>query len=157
MKHYKTLESNTIARLLRHNDEHGMGHVFMYAFVNEVVRMKTPFPFDHESAQVLENHNGLLILDKDGNSITVKDKSHQLFLVLCDKRTEDVKQIKYEGESYREVILAWLNACIRYTSLQPELREKLKLYARSIQREICFSQIFSCALIWHRHFAIFAA
>ena len=38
MKHCKTIDTATIARLLSHEDEHGMGHVFMYAFLNEVVR-----------------------------------------------------------------------------------------------------------------------
>ena len=48
----KTFNTATIARLLRHEDEHGMGHVFMYAFLNEVIRQKRPFPFDCESAKV---------------------------------------------------------------------------------------------------------
>ena len=124
------------ARLLCHEDEHGMGRVFMYAFVNEVVRMKTPFPFDCESAQVLENHGGLRIVDKEGRSIAVEHKFLRLCLSLDDKRTEVIKQIKYEGASYRDVVLAWLAACIRYTSLQPELREELMQYVRSIQRKI---------------------
>ena len=133
---FKAFNRKTIARLLRHEDEHGMGRVFLYAFVNEVVRMKTPFPFDCESAQVLENDSGLQVVDKEERSIAVEYKSQRLCLSLNDKRTEDIKQIKYECASYREVILAWLAACIRYTSLQPELREELMRYAHSIQRKI---------------------
>jgi hypothetical protein len=106
----------------------------MYAFVNEVVRMKTPFPFDCESAQVMENAGGLLIVDKEDRRIAVEHKSLRLCLSLDDKRTEGVKQIKYKGRCYREVILAWLAACIRYTSLQPELREELMQYVQSIKR-----------------------
>ena len=71
-KSRKAFDSDTIAKLLRHEDEHGMGRVFLYAFVNEVVRMKTPFPFDCESAQVLENHSGLLVVDNEGRSIAVE-------------------------------------------------------------------------------------
>ena len=133
---FKTFNRKTIARLLRHEDEHGMGRVFLYAFVNEVVRMKTPFPFDCESAQVLENHGGLRMVDKEGRSIAVEHKFLRLCLSLDDKRTEAIKQIKYKGTGYREVVLAWLAACIRYTSLQPELREELMQYVRSIQRKI---------------------
>lgn len=129
-------DTATIAWLLRHEDEHGMGRVFLYAFVNEVVRMKTPFPLDCESAQVMENEGGLLVVDKEGRRIAVEHKFLRLCLSLDDKRTEVIKQIKYEGASYREVILAWLVACIRYTSLQPELREELMQYAHSIQRKI---------------------
>ena len=112
-----------------------MGRVFMYAFVNEVVRMKTPFPFDCESTQVLENDGGLLVVDKEDRSIALEHKSQRLCLSLDDKRTEAIKQIKYEGANYREVVLAWLAACIRYTSLQPELREELMRHVRSIQRK----------------------
>ena len=133
-KSRKAFDTATIARLLRHEDEHGMGRVFMYAFVNEVVRMKTPFPFDCESAQVLENDDGLLVVDKEGRSIIIKHRFQRLCLSLDDKRIEGVKQIKYVGASYREVVLAWLVACIRYTSLQPELRDELSQYARFIQR-----------------------
>ena len=113
-----------------------MGRVFLYAFVNEVVRMKTPFPFDCESAKVLGNDNDLLVVDKEGRRIAVEHKSQRLCLSLDDKRTESIKQIKYKGASYRDVVLAWLAACIRYTSLQPELREELMQYVRSIQRKI---------------------
>ena len=113
-----------------------MGRVFMYAFVNEVVRMKMPFPFDCESAQVMENHCGLLVVDKEERSIAVEHKSQRLCLSLNDKRTEGVKKINYEGANYCEVILAWLAACIRYTSLQPELRDELSQFACSIQRKI---------------------
>jgi len=133
-KPYKAFNTKTIARLLRHEDEHGMGRIFMYAFVNEVVRMKTPFPFDCESAQVLENDGGLLVVDNKGRSVAIEYKSQWLYLSLDDKRSECIKQIKYEGASYREVVLAWLAANIRYTSLQPELREELMRYAHSIQR-----------------------
>lgn len=133
---FKAFNRKAIARLLRHEDEHGMGRVFMYAFVNEVVRMKTPFPFDCESAQVMENDGGLLVVDKEDRSIALEHRFQRLCLSLDDKRTEGIKQIKYEGASYREVVLAWLAACIRYTSLQPELREELTQYARSIQRKI---------------------
>ena len=133
-KSRKAFDTATIARLLRHEDEHGMGRIFMYAFVNEVVRIKTPFPFDCESAHVLENDGGLLVVDNEGRSIAVVHKRQRLCLSLDDKRTEGFKQIKYEGSSYREVILAWLTACIRYTSLQPELREELMRYVQSIKR-----------------------
>ena len=133
---FTVLNRKTIARLLRHEDEHGMGRVFLYAFVNEVVRMKSPFPFDCESAQVLENHGGLRIVDKEGRNIALEHTYERLCLSLDDKRTEVIKQIKYEGASYRDVVLAWLAACIRYTSLQPELREELMQYVRSIQRKI---------------------
>ena len=132
----KAFNRKTIARLLRHEDGHGMGRMFLYAFVNEVVRMKTPFPFDCESAQVLENGCGLRVVDKEGRSIALEHESQWLCLSLDDKRTEGIKQIKYENASYREVIHAWLAACIRYTSLQPELREELMQYVRSIQRKI---------------------
>ena len=133
---FTVLNRKTIAKLLRHEDEHGMGRIFLYAFVNEVVRMKTPFPFDCESAQVMENHSGLLVVDKEGRSFSVEHKRHRLFLSLDDKRTEGIKQIKYEGASYNEVVLAWLAACIRYTSLQPEVRKELCQYVCSIQRKI---------------------
>ena len=133
---FKAFNRKIIARLLRHEDKHGMGRVFIYAFVNEVVRMKTPFPFDCESAQVMENAGGLLVVDKEGRSIALEHESQWLCLSLDDKRAEGVKQIKYEGVGYHEVVLAWLAACIRYTSLQPELREELMQYVRSIQRKI---------------------
>jgi len=135
-KSRKAFDTATIAWLLCHEDEHGMGRVFMYAFVNEVVRMKMPFPFDCESAKVLENQGGLQVVDKEERSIALEHESQRLCLSLDDKRTEAIKQIKYEGASHREVVLAWLAACIRYTSLQPELREELMQYARSIQRKI---------------------
>ena len=135
-KSRKPFDTAIIARLLRHEDEHGMGRVFLYAFVNEVVRMKTPFPLDCESAQVMENAGGLLVVDKEGRSIALEHESQRLCLSLDDNRTEAIKQIKYEGVGYHEVVLAWLAACIRYTSLQPELREELMQYVRSIQRKI---------------------
>ena len=135
MKSRKAFDTDTITRLLRHEDEHGMGRVFLYAFVNEVVRMKTPFPFDCESARVLENDGGLLVIDNEDRSIALEHKRHRLCLSLNDKRTEGIKQIKYKGRCYRDVVLAWLKACIQYTSLQPELRDELSQYARSIQRK----------------------
>ena len=113
-----------------------MGRIFMYAFINEMVRMKTPFPFDCESAQVMENEGGLLVVDKEGRRIAVEHRFMRLCLSLDDKRTEAIKQIKYKGTSYRQVLLAWLAACISYTSLQPELRKELMQYVRSIQRKI---------------------
>ena len=134
-KSRKAFDTGAIAQLLRHEDEHGMGRIFMYTFVNEVVRMKTPFPFDCDSAQVLENDDGLLVVDKEGRSIALEHKCHRLCLSLDDKRTDGVNQIKYKGRYYREIVLAWLKACIQYTSLQPELRDELSQYARSIQRK----------------------
>ena len=134
-KSRKAFETATIAKLLRHDDEYGMGRIFLYAFVNEVVRMKTPFPFDCESTKVLENDDDLLVVDKEGRSIAVKHKCHRLYLSLNDKQTEGIKQIRYEDASYNEVVLAWLAACIRYTSLQPELREELNQYVGFIQRK----------------------
>ena len=130
---FKAFNRKTIVRLLRHEDEHGMGRIFMYAFINEVVRMKTPFPFDCESAQVLENDGGLLVVDNERRSVVIKHRFQRLCLSLNDKQ-EGVKQIRYVGASYREVVLAWLSACIRYTSLQPELRKELSHYVHSIQR-----------------------
>ena len=103
---FKAFNRKIIARLLRHKDDHGMGRVFLYAFVNEVVHMKTPFPFDCESAQVLENAGGMLVIDKEGRSIAIKHKCHRLFLSLDDKRTDGVNQIKYKGRYYREIVLA---------------------------------------------------
>lgn len=135
-KSRKAFDTATIARLLRHEDEHSMGRIFMYAFINEMVRMKTPFPFDCESARIVENDGGLLVVDKEDRNIALEHKHHRLILSLDDKRAEGIKQIEYDGKNYREVILAWLAACIRYTSLQPELREELTQYARSIQRKI---------------------
>jgi len=131
MKHSKTIDTATIARLLSHEDEHGMGRVFLYAFVNEVVRQKRPFPFDCESAQVSPN---LLIVDNQGRSIAVEYMRNQLSLTLNDQRTEAPALIEYKGEAYRQVLLDWLAACIRYTSLQPELRNELAQYANSIRR-----------------------
>lgn len=132
---FNAFNRKTIARLLRHEDKHGMGRVFMYAFVNEVVRMKTPFPFDCESARVIEDNGRLLVVDKEGKSIGIENKRRQLSLSLNDKRTDGIRQIKYKGRCYCEVVLAWLKACIRYTSLQPELRNELCQYARSIAKK----------------------
>ena len=132
---FNAFNRKTIARLLRHEDKHGMVRVFMYAFVNEVVRMKTPFPFDCESARVIEDTGRLLVVDKEGKSIGIENKRRQLSLSLNDKRTDGIRQIKYKGRCYCEVVLAWLKACIRYTSLQPELRNELCQYARSIAKK----------------------
>ena len=127
----KSFNSATIARLLSHDDEHGMGRVVLYAFLNEVIRQKRPFPFDCESAQVSSD---VMIVDNQGRSIIVEHRRNRLGLTLNDQRTEAPALIEYKGEAYRQVILAWLTACIRYTSLQPELRKELTGYAQSIQR-----------------------
>jgi len=134
----KSFNNTSIARLLRHEDEHGMGRVFLYAFVNEVVRQKRPFPFDCESAQVSPN---LMIVDNQGRSIAVEHKRNRLSLTLNDQQSETSPPIEYKGEAYRQVLLAWLAACIRYTSLQPELRKELTRYAQSIQRRIWFTKV----------------
>ena len=123
----------TIARLLRHEDEHGMGRIFMYTFVNEVIRQKRPFPFDCESAQVNPN---LMIVDEQGRSISVEHRRNRLSLTLNSQCAEGLAHIEYKGKAYRQVVLDWLAACIRYTSLQPELRKELMRYVRSIQRWI---------------------
>ena len=134
----KTFNAATIARLLSHEDEHGMGHVFMYAFLNEVIRQKRPFPFDCESAQITPN---LMIVDNQGRSIAVEHRRNRLGLTLNDQRTEAPANIEYQGKAYRQVILDWLAACIRYTSLQPELRKELTRYAQSIQRRIWLTKV----------------
>jgi len=134
----KIFNTTTIARLLSHDDEHGMGRVFMYAFLNEVVRQKRPFPFDCESAQVSPN---LMIVDNQGRSIYVEHRHNRLSLTLNDQCTVAPTLIEYKGKAYRQVILAWLAACIRYTSLQPELRKELTRYAQSIQRRIWFTKV----------------
>ena len=134
-KSRKPFDTATIAKLLRHEDEHGMGRIFLYAFVNEVVRMKTPFPFDCESAQVLEDKDRLRVVDKEGRSFAVEHKSHRLSLSLDDKRADGINRIKYKGRYYREIVLAWLKACIQYTSLQPALREELNQYVCFFQRK----------------------
>lgn len=138
MKHSKTIDAATIARLLSHEDEHGMGRIFMYAFVNEVIRQKRPFPFDCETAQVNPN---LMIVDKQGSSIAFEQRHNRLSLTLNDQRSETSAFIEYKGEAYRRVLLDWLAACIRYTSLQPELRNELTGYAQSIQRRIWFTKV----------------
>ena len=127
----KTFNTATIARLLSHEDEHGMGRIFMYAFLNEVIRQKRPFPFDCESAQVSSD---LMIVDNQGRSIAVEHKRNRLSLILNDQRTEAPSHIEYKGKAYRQVVLDWLTACIRYTSLQPELRKELTGYAQYIKR-----------------------
>ena len=138
MKHSKAIDAATIARLLSHEDEHGMGRVFMYAFLNEVVRQKRPFPFNCESAQVSPN---LLIVDNQGRSIAIEHKRKRLSLTLNDQRSETSPPIEYKGEAYRQVILDWLAACVRYTSLQPELRKELTRYVQSIQRRTWFTKV----------------
>ena len=127
----KSFNTATIAHLLSHEDEHGMGRVFMHVFLNEVIRQKQPFPFDCESAQVSPN---LMIVDNQGRSIAVKHRRNRLSLTLNDQRSDTSALIEYKGEAYRQVFLDWLAACIRYTSLQPELRKELTRYAQSIQR-----------------------
>ncbi len=138
MKHCKAIDTATITRLLNHVDEHGMGRVFMYAFLNEVIRQKRPFPFDCESAQVNPN---IIIVDNQGRSIAVEHKRNRLCLTLNDQHTEALSHIEYKGKAYRQVIHAWLSACIQYTSLQPELRKELTRYAQSIQRRIWFTKV----------------
>ena len=128
---FKAFNSKTIARLLRHEDKHGMGRVFLYAFVNEVIRQKRPFPFDCESAQVNPN---LMIVDNQGRCISVVHKRNRLSLTFNGQCTEALAHIEYKGKAYRQVVLDWLAACIRYTSLQPELREELMRYVHSIKR-----------------------
>jgi hypothetical protein len=137
MKRSKTIDTAAIARLLNHVDEHGMGRVFMYAFLNEVVRQKRPFPFDCESAQVNPN---LLIVDNQGRSISVEHRHNRLSLTLNDQCTVAPTLIEYQGKAYRQVLFDWLAACIRYTSLQPELRKELTRYAQYIQRRIWFTK-----------------
>ena len=127
----KSFNTATIAHLLSHEDEHGMGRVFMYAFLNEVIRQKRPFPFDCESAQVSPN---LRIIDNQGRSVIVEHRRNRLSLTLNDQQSETSPPIEYKGEAYRQVLLDWLTACIRYTSLQPELRNELTRYAQSIKR-----------------------
>ena len=143
MKHSKTIDTATIARLLSHEDEHGMGRVFMYAFVNEVIRQKRPFSFDCETAQV---NPDMMIVDNQGRTITVEYKRNRLNLTLNDQHTEALSHIEYTGKACRQVILAWLSACIRYTSLQPELRNELTQYANSIRRKKV-GQNLACATI----------
>ena len=138
MKRSKTIDAATIVRLLSHEDEHGMGRVFMYTFLNEVVRQKRPFPFDCESAQVSPN---LQIVDNQGRSIAVKHRRNRLSLTLNDQRSETSAFIEYKGEAYRRVLLDWLAACIRYTSLQPELRKELTRYIQSIKRRTWFTKV----------------
>ena len=134
----KSFNTATIARLLRHEDEHGMGRVFMYAFLNEVIRQKRPFPFVCESAQVSPN---LQIVDNQGRSIAVEQRRNRLSLTLNDQQSETSPPIEYKGEAYRQVILDWLTACMQYTSLQPELRKELTGYAQSIQRRIWLTKV----------------
>ena len=138
MKHNKAIETTTIARLLSHEDEHGMGRIFMYAFVNEVIRQKRPFSFDCETAQVNPN---LMIVDNQDRSIAIEHRHNRLSLTLNDQQCEIPALIEYKGKAYRQVLLDWLAACIRYTSLQPELRNELTRYAQSIQRRIWFTKV----------------
>ena len=134
----KSFNTATIARLLSHEDEHGMGRIFMYAFVNEVIRQKRPFSFDCESAQVNPN---LMIVDNQGRSIAVAHKRNRLSLTLNDQCSEIFARIEYIDEAYRQVLLDWLTACILYTSLQPELRKELTRYVQSIQRRTWFTKV----------------
>ena len=134
----KSFNTATIVHLLNHEDEHGMGRVFMYAFLNEVVRQKRPFPFDCESAKVSSD---LLIVDNQGRSIAVEHRGYRLSLTLNDLRTESPSHIEYKGKAYRQILLDWLSACIRYTSLQPELRKELTGHAQYIQRRIWFTKV----------------
>ena len=134
----KSFNAATIAHLLSHEDEHGMGRVFMYTFLNEVIRQKRPFPFDCESAQVSSN---LLIVDNQGRSIAIEHTRKRLSLTLNDQRSETSALIEYKGKAYRQVFLDWLAACIRYTSLQPELRKELTRYAQYIQRRVWFTEL----------------
>lgn len=134
----KSFNTATIARLLSHKDEHGMGRVFMYTFLNEVIRQKRPFPFDCETAQVNPN---LMIVDNQGRSIAVEHKHNRLSLTLNDQCTVAPTLIEYQGKAYRQVLLDWLAACIRYTSLQPELRKELTKYAQSVQRRTRFTKV----------------
>ena len=134
----KSFNAATIAHLLSHNDEHGMGRVFMYAFLNEVIRQKRPFPFDCESAQVSPN---LMIVDNQGRCITIEHKCNRLSLTLNDHCTIAPALIEYKGKAYRLVLLDWLAACIRYTSLQPELRKELTMYTKHIQRRVWLTKV----------------
>ena len=138
MKHSKTIDTATIASLLSHEDEHGMGRVFMYAFVNEVIRQKRPFSFDCETAQVNPN---LMIVDNQGRSIAIEHNRNRLSLTLNDQCSVAPVLIEYKGKAYRQVLLDWLTACMQYTSLQPELRNELSRYAKSIQRRIWFTKV----------------
>ena len=138
MKHSKAIDTATIARLLSHEDEHGMGRVFMYAFLNEVVRQKRPFPFDCESAQVSSD---LIIVDNQRRSIAVEHKLNRLSLTLNDQCTVAPTLIEYQGKAYCQVLFDWLAACIRYTSLQPELRKELTRYAQYIQKRGWFTKV----------------
>lgn len=133
----KSFNSATIARLLSHEDEHGMGRIFMYAFVNEVIRQKRPFSFDCDSAQIIDGPV-LSVIDKEGRSITINHKRNRLSLILDDKRPDAVNQITFKGKEYRLVMLAWLTGCIQYTSLQPELRDELTGYSKDIQEGFWF-------------------
>ena len=137
-KQKETFNTTAIARLLSHEDEHGMGRVFMYAFVNEVIRQKRPFSFDCETAQVKPD---LMIVDNQGRSIAVEHKRNQLSLTLNNQHTEALSHIEYKGKAYPQVILAWLAACMRYTSLQPERRNQLERDVKSVRRKICFAKI----------------
>ena len=128
----KSFNTGTIAHLLSHEDENGMGRIFMYAFVNEVIRQKRPFSFDCETAQVNPN---LMIVDNQGRTITVEHNRNRLSLTLNDQHVETLSHIEYKGKAYRQVILAWLSACIWYTSLQPNIRSELEGYARGLLKK----------------------
>ena len=83
-----------------------------------------------------------MIVDNQGRSIAVEQRRNRLGLTLNDHRSETPALIEYKGEAYRQIILDWLAACIRYTSLQPELRKELTRYTQSIQRRIWFTKVF---------------
>lgn len=134
VKSRKVFDTTTIVRLLTHVDEQGMGRIFMYAFINEVIRQKRPFSFECDSAQIIDGPE-LSVVDKEGRRITINHRRNRLSLTLDDKRPEAENQIRYKGEEYRLAMLAWLTGCIRYTSLQPELRNELMEYPRSIRRK----------------------
>jgi D-hexose-6-phosphate mutarotase len=137
-KQKETFNTTAMVHLLSHEDEHGMGRVFMYAFLNEVIRQQRPFSFDCESAQVSPN---LMIVDNQRRSIAVEHKRNRLSLTLNDQHSEISARIEYKDEAYRQVLLDWLAACIQYTSLQPELRKELTRYAQSIQRRIWLTKV----------------
>ena len=130
-KQKETFNTTAMVHLLSHEDEHGMGRVFMYVFVNEVIRQKRPFFFDCESAQVSPD---LMIVDNQGRAIAIEHKRNRIGLTLNEQHAKALSHIEYKGKAYRQVILAWLVACMRYISLQPELTNELERYAKSVRR-----------------------
>lgn len=84
MKFRKTFDTATITQLLRYEDVSGLGRIFLYAFVNDLLFMRKPFPFDCKSAQIFENYclSGiegdvsvidLFIVDKSGNHLVIEN------------------------------------------------------------------------------------